>query len=782
MKPSIRTIVGSVGALSAVVSAQPLAIDLTVPVLKAAETPIGAGTTKNPQGHTLTADNRSLFLDGVPWIPVCGEFHYSRYPRAEWRGELLKMKAGGIDTVSTYVFWNHHEEERGKIDWSGDRSLRDFIKLCQETGLKVIVRMGPWSHGEVRNGGFPDWVQNSNTKLRTKDPGFLKLVEPFFREQAAQMKGLLWKDGGPIIAAQMDNESHRGDYLLALKEIARSVGVDVPVYTITGWQGGVPAAGLLPLFGGYVDGFWGGKTEDYRKEFLFTNVRAMNDLGAQLTTKNEQNSKLLEQFPYACAEIGPGMMSSYRKRIRIAPEDPAALAMGKLGSGNNMPGYYMPGYYMYHGGVNPEGRLSTLQEEKPNAMPVKDYDFQTALGAAGEVRPQYHLLREQHLFIQDFGSALARMTVFLPEQRPADLNDFTTLRCSMRADETGSGFLFFSNRQPTVPMPDKTGVRFSLKSPSGVFVFPNTPIDIPSGAFGMFPVHLDCGGITLDYATAQPLFRLTDAGGATTFLFTAIEGIRPELALRGEAPKVVTPGTAAALTVKNPQGRDVSFVVLTPKQGLECYRSPFAGQTRAILSNAPFYVDGASLRLQPESTGGTSLAIFPPVTRLEVSGTTLNPKQDGLFSRFEIPNARLQIKPATATLTKAAGPAATSLKGHEEATWNDAAEYAFTLPETKGCRPMLEIHYIGDAARLYVGDKLFFDNFSNGDPMHIPLWRIPHEDWPKLRLKLLPCSDALLPRLPEYARALATAAKASNSLDHITCSVLSEVDPTVIKP
>ena len=65
------------------------------------------------------------------------------------------MKAGGINTVSTYVFWNHHGEIKGKFDWSGQRSLKEFLKTVQEVGLKALVRIGPWDHGEVRNGGFP---------------------------------------------------------------------------------------------------------------------------------------------------------------------------------------------------------------------------------------------------------------------------------------------------------------------------------------------------------------------------------------------------------------------------------------------------------------------------------------------------------------------------------------------------------------------------------------------------------------------------------------------------
>ncbi len=81
------------------------------------------------------------------------------------------MKAGGISVVSTYVFWIHHEEEKGVFDWSDRRSLREFLELVKEVGLKAIVRMGPWDHGEVVNGGLPEWVQHSGAKLRDAGSG-----------------------------------------------------------------------------------------------------------------------------------------------------------------------------------------------------------------------------------------------------------------------------------------------------------------------------------------------------------------------------------------------------------------------------------------------------------------------------------------------------------------------------------------------------------------------------------------------------------------------------------
>jgi beta-galactosidase len=603
--------------LMSTIWADPLTIDLTKGIPPAATAPYGPGTMTNPKGQAITVDQRSFFFDAKPWIPVIGEFHYARYPRQEWRDELLKMKAGGINTISTYVFWIHQEEVQGTFDWSDNRSLRDFIKLCQEVDLKVFIRMGPWSHGETRNGGFPDWVQHSGTKLRTKDPAFLNLVEPFFKEEADQMLGLLWKDGGPVIGIQLDNECLTPDYLLALKDLARSVGVDVPFYAITGWQGNLPHSELIPLFGGYSDGFWGGSIEQYRREYVLTDVRAVNDLGAQLTTRNTANSQLINQFPYACVEIGGGMMASYAKRIKVDPNSVASIALSKLADGNNM-----PGYYMYQGGINPEGKLSDMEETHPNRMPVKDYDFQAPLGECGEVREHYHLLREQHLLLEEFGASLARMVPFFPDQRPASLKDFDTLRWDIRFDGK-SGFLFFNNQQPYQPLPEHKDVQFSVKTASGTEVIPRQPITIPSGSYGILPINLDCDGVTLDYATVQPLCRIEDATGAPFYFFTELKGVRPELAVAGQEPNVVTPGTGAALTAKNTAGKTVTFVVLTVDQGKEFYRTSFAGRDRAILSKSAVFADGADLRLQSDSTANLALSIFPAVDSLKISGSPI---------------------------------------------------------------------------------------------------------------------------------------------------------------
>ncbi|MCC8089762.1 MAG: beta-galactosidase [Rikenellaceae bacterium] len=164
-----------------------------------------------PVGKEMIVNNKYLTVGGRPVIPVMGELHFSRVAREQWRDRLLKMKANGITIVATYLFWIHHEEAEGVFEWDGSKDFREFIKLCQELGLYIYPRVGPWCHGEVRNGGTPDWILKKELiGNRTNDPVYQSYVKRYFKEIARQMEGLLYKDGGPIIGIQLENEYWRG--------------------------------------------------------------------------------------------------------------------------------------------------------------------------------------------------------------------------------------------------------------------------------------------------------------------------------------------------------------------------------------------------------------------------------------------------------------------------------------------------------------------------------------------------------------------------------------------
>jgi beta-galactosidase GanA len=115
------------------------------------------------------------------------------------------MKAGGLDMVAVYIFWIHHEEIEGKFTFAGRRNVSQFFHLANEVGLKVLARVGPWDHGECRNGGHPDWLLAKRIPLRTNSTAYMGYVEKFYAQLALQLKGMFWKDGGPIVAVQVDN-------------------------------------------------------------------------------------------------------------------------------------------------------------------------------------------------------------------------------------------------------------------------------------------------------------------------------------------------------------------------------------------------------------------------------------------------------------------------------------------------------------------------------------------------------------------------------------------------
>lgn len=176
--------------LVVVSTAQTLRFDATASMPALQPVPAQLGSGRSPNGSTVAVNNQYLTRDAKPWTPVMGEFHYSRYPQAYWEEEILKMKAGGVQIVSTYVFWIHHEEVEGQFDWSGQRDLRTFAELCRKHGMLLYPRIGPWAHGEVRNGGLPDWVM-ANSSVRLNNPVYLAEVRSFYAQIGEQLKGLL---------------------------------------------------------------------------------------------------------------------------------------------------------------------------------------------------------------------------------------------------------------------------------------------------------------------------------------------------------------------------------------------------------------------------------------------------------------------------------------------------------------------------------------------------------------------------------------------------------------
>lgn len=742
--------------------------------------PFKVGGT-SPDGHTLSANQRYLTRDGQPWFPVMGEFHYSRYPASGWEQEILKMKAGGIQVISTYVFWIHHEEIEGQFDWSGQRNLRRFVQLCAKHGLYVWVRIGPWDHGEVRNGGFPDWLL-AKAAVRQNDPEYLRYVSRFFAEIGDQVKGLLWKDGGPIIGVQLENEySARGpgkgeEHILRLQQIARDAGLDAPFYTITGWDNAViPARDLLPVFGGYPDGFWWRTVAELppNPNYFFTKIRCQENVGENLASLHPEIDALDEKYPFLTAEMGGGMELSYHRRPLMTADDIAAMELVKLGDGVTM-----YGYYMFHGGTNPDGKKTTLQESQatgyPNDLPLKNYDFQAPLGEFGQTHSSFGVLKTFHLFLNDFGSELAPMTSYFPERMPATLHDLGTPRVAARL-QGDRGFLFINNYQRTYPLPERNSFQVNLKLPGKTIAIPRSPVTIPSGAYTFWPVNFVLGDSVLRYATAQLLCKLASEN---TYVFFTFPGIPAEFAFEEndaetiEAPgsrierkdgvayvDVSTSGTKFAIQLRSRNGKPTKIVVLSREQARNLWKLTLGGRERLILSPSQLYTENNRLVVSGTDPSGLTAEIYPAIDK--PAGDFVGTRHDGIFQIY-----KTQIRPIelTATIEKIAEPGADPpLKMGKEAVlipdgsaFDEAARWKIHIPnlESKMVSDfMLRITYQGDIARIYHDGKLISDDFYFGQPWVIGLNETSQDLRSQiLELRILPLQSDANIYLPHYAR------------------------------
>lgn len=158
--------------------------------------------------RTFIVDYKSnrFLKDGQPFHYISGCMHYPRVLSVNWRDRLIKMKAAGLDAVQTYVFWNFHETNEGVYEFSGDKDLVSFIKLAQEVGLLVILRVGPYICAEWEFGGFPSWLLTKGVHFRTNQTVFMYYVDKWLSVLLPKVKPLLYHNGGPIIMAQVENE------------------------------------------------------------------------------------------------------------------------------------------------------------------------------------------------------------------------------------------------------------------------------------------------------------------------------------------------------------------------------------------------------------------------------------------------------------------------------------------------------------------------------------------------------------------------------------------------
>lgn len=325
------------------------------------------------QNHTFSISGENFMLDGKPFLIRSGEMHYPRVPREYWRDRFRKAKALGLNTITTYVFWNLHEKQPGKFDFTGNLDIAEYAKIAKEEGLFLIVRPGPYICTEWDFGGIPSWLlKEKDMVVRSKDKRFLAANEVYMKEVAKQLIPYQISNGGNIIMVQVENEyGSFGDdheYMNAVKESIVKAGFTVPLFTSDGPGEKLLNGGTLPNVTSVINF---GSGDDPAKQF-------------------ESFAKFRTGVPKMVGEYWVGWFDHWgEKHHTVKPE---VVAKGV--------DYYLKNnisfnLYMFHGGWS-FGYMAgaNYSRNSPYEPDISDYDYDSPLDAAGRPTPKYYAIRD----------------------------------------------------------------------------------------------------------------------------------------------------------------------------------------------------------------------------------------------------------------------------------------------------------------------------------------------------------------------------------------------------
>lgn len=498
-------------------------------IIKATPKTVKSGNFNYSNIDSAYGANTQYFTkDGKPFTVIAGELHFSRLPCERWKETLLKMRECGINTVSTYVFWNYHEEIKGQFVFSGNKDISAFLKICREIEMPCILRIGPWCHGEVIRGGFPKRI-NKMAKKRCDNPKYLAEVKDFWKGLYEEIKDYL--DGETVVGIQLENEyTGSTEHIRTLRAIAEEIGFKTPFFTMTAWPSAKPDKDFLPMMGGYPDAPWThGKTAlKPNNRFAVSPAKTEDEIGGDLFKINQEQKGAFDDVPYAFCETGPGNQVTQHRRPYISEKDGYGVCFAKFASGANW-----LGYYMFCGGANPNDRL--MQENRltgyPNNYPIIDYDFQAPISRYGVCRPHGDRLRLMHLFIREFDQMICTKQAYFPKWKSSNKTDISFLKCSVRADENASGYFFASTYEKGLKYNDFKNVNVTFKVNDKTINLPST--DIKSGTMFFYPFNIGLGSVHFDYILAQPIVK-TESDERTICYFAQCEGIEPKCSVDGK--------------------------------------------------------------------------------------------------------------------------------------------------------------------------------------------------------------------------------------------------------
>lgn len=329
------------------------------------------GTLKTTTGNnSFVLGTGDFLLNGKPFQIISGEIHPARVPAEYWRHRIEMAKAMGCNTVSAYLFWNHHESTEGIYDFrTGNRNISRFITIAAEEGMWVIIRPGPYVCAEWEFGGIPPYLlRHPDIKIRCMDPVYMKAAERYISRLADVLRPHLVTNGGPILMIQIENEygSYGNDrnYLFALRAIWEKSGIDVPFFTGDGPTPYMLEAGTLP---GCAVGLDSGSSE---KDF-------------------ELARKMNPDVPVFSSETYPGWLTHWGEDW--ARPDTAELLREVKFLMDNRKSF---NFYVIHGGTNFGFTAGANSGGKGYEPDLTSYDYDAPINEQGRPTPKYMALRK----------------------------------------------------------------------------------------------------------------------------------------------------------------------------------------------------------------------------------------------------------------------------------------------------------------------------------------------------------------------------------------------------
>ncbi len=629
--------------------------------------------------------NKVFFHNGKPFFPVMGEYQYSRTFASSWDEDMKKMKALGINAISTYSFWIHHEEIEGEFDFKGNKDIRLFLETAKRNDLLVCLRIGPWVHAESRNGGFPDWIYSKGCGLRKNDPVYLAYVRRYFEALFHECKGYMEKDEGPVCFIQVENEYSQwgkqgedfGDvHINKLIAMLKEIGFDVPIYMATGW--GEAAIGkAIPVWGAYCEAPWEFTDEELPPAdgYLFSENPNDQNIGSDTGKKDFDLASSLSKFPYATVELGGGIQMTHARRPIMGDKDNACLAFCRLGSGVDA-----LGYYVFHGGIQPSGKLTSMQEYRRENnidagfacdLPEKDYDFQAPISQYGKVRASAKEFKLVNMFASEFAFDLLGNCAVFPKDNAVSPTDYSSPRYCFRGREE-SGFLFINNfvRHQKMKPHWLSEYTHNFELPS----FKDK--EVLSDSFFALPLNLRIGKDLVRFSSASPFMKLNE----DVFLFYS----------EFENPEIIR------------DTHESKYLILNRMEALNCYKFKIKGKEYALICGEEIYQDGEELHIS--SNGSFRIKAYPELPSLP-SGFNLLEKEGEWFVYECLKQGR-----------------AVSCKLKELKPLGGNRVYRIALPDLKKHNNVyLSLSFFGDSLDLYIDGKKENDHFYCGRPFEVGL-------------------------------------------------------------